>query len=102
MRIRNYALGEGLAALSRFETDSYSRKGLLYKLLLALLSRYDIPGLEYHSSAVGRLFKSGLGRFGLGQVSFLVTFYLLVAISLFIFYFPFLTSVPFAVQTKFR
>ncbi|KAG2639863.1 hypothetical protein PVAP13_2KG048500 [Panicum virgatum] len=67
MRIRNYALGEGLAALSRFETDSYSRKGLLYKLLLALLSRYDIPGLEYHSSAVGRLFKSGLGRFGLGQ-----------------------------------
>lgn len=67
MRVRNQALGEGLAALSRFETDSYSRKGLLYKLLLAVLSRYDIPGLEYHSSAVGRLFKSGLGRFGLGQ-----------------------------------
>ncbi|KAL6658404.1 hypothetical protein ACP70R_003990 [Stipagrostis hirtigluma subsp. patula] len=67
MRLRNQALGEGLAALSRFETDSYSRKGLLYKLLLALLSRYDVPGLEYHSSAVGRLFKSGLGRFGLGQ-----------------------------------
>lgn len=67
MRLRNQALGEGLAALSRFETDSYSRKGLLYKLLLAVLARYDIPGLEYHSSAVGRLFKSGLGRFGLGQ-----------------------------------
>ncbi|TVU04188.1 hypothetical protein EJB05_50213 [Eragrostis curvula] len=67
MRLRNQALGEGLAALSRFETDSYSRKGLLYKLLLALLSRLDVPGLEYHSSAVGRLFKSGLGRFGLGQ-----------------------------------
>ncbi|CAN6320232.1 unnamed protein product [Urochloa humidicola] len=67
MRLRNHALGEGLAALSRFETDGYSRKGLLYKLLLALLSRYDVPGLEYHSSAVGRLFKSGLGRFGLGQ-----------------------------------
>ncbi|XP_062182504.1 sec1 family domain-containing protein MIP3-like [Phragmites australis] len=67
MRLRNQALGEGLAALSRFETDGYSRKGLLYKLLLALLSRYDVPGLEYHSSAVGRLFKSGLGRFGLGQ-----------------------------------
>ncbi|OEL27419.1 Sec1 family domain-containing protein MIP3 [Dichanthelium oligosanthes] len=67
MRLRNQALGEGLVALSRFETDSYSRKGLLYKLLLALLSRYDVPGLEYHSSAVGRLFKSGLGRFGLGQ-----------------------------------
>ncbi|XP_062197233.1 sec1 family domain-containing protein MIP3-like [Phragmites australis] len=67
MRLRNQALGEGLAALSRFETDGYSRKCLLYKLLLALLSRYDVPGLEYHSSAVGRLFKSGLGRFGLGQ-----------------------------------
>ncbi|EES18766.2 sec1 family domain-containing protein MIP3 [Sorghum bicolor] len=67
MRLRNQALGEGLAALSRFETDGYSRKGLLYKLLLALLSRYDVPGLEYHSSTVGRLFKSGLGRFGLGQ-----------------------------------
>ncbi|KAJ1264293.1 hypothetical protein BS78_09G252400 [Paspalum vaginatum] len=67
MRLRNQALGEGLAALNRFETDGYSRKGLLYKLLLALLSRYDVPGLEYHSSAVGRLFKSGLGRFGLGQ-----------------------------------
>uniref|UniRef100_A0A0E0F2X7 Sec1 family domain-containing protein MIP3 n=1 Tax=Oryza meridionalis TaxID=40149 RepID=A0A0E0F2X7_9ORYZ len=67
MRLRNQTLGEGLAALSRFETDIYSRKGLLYKLLLAVLARYDIPGLEYHSSAVGRLFKSGLGRFGLGQ-----------------------------------
>ncbi|KAM3293528.1 hypothetical protein ACQJBY_036842 [Aegilops geniculata] len=67
MRLRNQALGEGLAALSRFETDSYSRKGLLYKLILAVLTRFDIPGLEYHSSAVGRLFKSGLGRFGLGQ-----------------------------------
>ncbi|KAK3118156.1 hypothetical protein QOZ80_9BG0695050 [Eleusine coracana subsp. coracana] len=67
MRLRNQGLGEGLAALSRFETDTYSRKGLLYKLLLALLSRFDVPGLEYHSSAVGRLFKSGLGRFGLGQ-----------------------------------
>lgn len=67
MRLRNQALGEGLAALSRFETDSYSRKGLLYKLILAVLTRFGIPGLEYHSSAVGRLFKSGLGRFGLGQ-----------------------------------
>nr|CAB3491022.1 unnamed protein product [Digitaria exilis] len=67
MRLRNHALGEGLVALNRFETDGYSRKGLLYKLLIALLSRYDVPGLEYHSSAVGRLFKSGLGRFGLGQ-----------------------------------
>ena len=65
---RNQILGEGLATLSRFETDSYSRKNLLYKLILAVLTRYDIPGLDYLSSAVGRLFKSGLGRFGLGQV----------------------------------
>lgn len=81
MRLRNQTLGEGLAALSRFETDSYSRKGLLYKLLLAVLARYDIPGLEYHSSAVGRLFKSGLGRFGLGQVSCSIGFLLACAVS---------------------
>ncbi|KAL8228322.1 hypothetical protein R6Q57_015906 [Mikania cordata] len=47
--------------------DPYSRKGLLYKLLTRILSKNDIPGLEYHSSTVGRLFKSGFGRFGLGQ-----------------------------------
>lgn len=47
--------------------DPYSRKGLLYKLLTRILSKYDVPGLEYHSSTVGRLFKSGFGRFGLGQ-----------------------------------
>jgi hypothetical protein len=29
----------------------------------------DVPGLEYHSTTVGRLFKSGFGRFGLGQAS---------------------------------
>jgi hypothetical protein len=81
MRLRNQVLGEGLAALSRFETDSYSRKGLLYKLILAVLTRYDIPGLEYHSSAVGRLFKSGLGRFGLGQVRWSMCFYLLYHLS---------------------
>ncbi|CAO2813272.1 unnamed protein product [Amaranthus hypochondriacus] len=43
--------------------DSFEGKGLLYKLLLRALGKYDIPGLEHHSSAVGRLF----GRFGLGQ-----------------------------------
>jgi hypothetical protein len=83
MRLRNHALGEGLAALSRFETDGYSRKGLLYKLLLALLSRYDVPGLEYHSSTVGRLLKSGFGRFGLGQASFSVTLVLSSWLSLY-------------------
>ncbi|KAG8386792.1 hypothetical protein BUALT_Bualt03G0185700 [Buddleja alternifolia] len=47
--------------------DPYSSKGLLYKLLMCILDKHDIPGLEYHSSTVGRLFKSGFGRFGLGQ-----------------------------------
>nr|CAD1836838.1 unnamed protein product [Ananas comosus var. bracteatus] len=64
---RNPVLKEGLTALSKLGSDTYSRKGLLYKLLSALLAKYDIPGLEYHSSAVGRFFKTGFGRFGLGQ-----------------------------------
>ncbi|KAI4322784.1 hypothetical protein L6164_022448 [Bauhinia variegata] len=42
-------------------------KELLSKLLTRVLSKFDVPGLEYHSSTVGRLFKSGFGRFGLGQ-----------------------------------
>ncbi|XP_044503184.1 sec1 family domain-containing protein MIP3 isoform X2 [Mangifera indica] len=50
-----------------FSGDSYTSKGLLYKLLRNVLSKSDVPGLEYHSSTVGRLFKSGFGRFGLGQ-----------------------------------
>ncbi|MQL71499.1 hypothetical protein Taro_003833 [Colocasia esculenta] len=52
---------------SRFGSDSFSDKGLLFKLLLMVLAKYDVPELEYHSSAVGRFFKSGFGRFGLGQ-----------------------------------
>ncbi|XP_071736208.1 sec1 family domain-containing protein MIP3-like isoform X2 [Rutidosis leptorrhynchoides] len=55
------------ATNSMGDDDPYSRKGLLYKLLTRILNKYDIPGLEYHSSTVGRLFKSGFGRFGLGQ-----------------------------------
>ncbi|KAL2496954.1 Sec1 family domain-containing protein MIP3 [Forsythia ovata] len=50
-----------------YNDDTYSSKTLLYKLLTRVLRKYDIPGLEYHSSTVGRLFKSGFGRFGLGQ-----------------------------------
>lgn len=62
-------LREGPLGLeSNFDTDSFSSKGLLYKLLTKVLSKNDVPGLEYHSSTVGRLFKSGFGRFGLGQV----------------------------------
>lgn len=61
-------LGEGMSTLdSSFDSDSNLNKGLLYKLLTRLLNKSDIPGLEYHSSTVGRLFKSGFGRFGLGQ-----------------------------------
>ncbi|XP_030538670.1 sec1 family domain-containing protein MIP3 [Rhodamnia argentea] len=61
-------LGEGMSTLdSSFNSDSSLNKGLLYKLLTRLLNKSDIPGLEYHSSTVGRLFKSGFGRFGLGQ-----------------------------------
>ncbi|XP_031092110.1 sec1 family domain-containing protein MIP3 [Ipomoea triloba] len=52
---------------SKFSDDPYSNKGMLYKVLSRVLDKQDIPGLEYHSSTVGRLFKSGFGRFGLGQ-----------------------------------
>nr|GMD36747.1 sec1 family domain-containing protein MIP3 [Ipomoea batatas] len=56
-----------LALESKFSDDPYSNKGMLYKVLSRVLEKQDIPGLEYHSSTVGRLFKSGFGRFGLGQ-----------------------------------
>ncbi|KAH1092376.1 hypothetical protein J1N35_019633 [Gossypium stocksii] len=52
---------------SNLSSDPYTNKGLLYKLLTKILGKCDVPGLEYHSSTVGRLFKSGFGRFGLGQ-----------------------------------
>lgn len=58
-----------LASPVSYGNDPCDRKGLIYKLLAAVMAKYDIPGLEYHSSAVGRLFKSGFGRFGIGQVS---------------------------------
>ncbi|CAK9179664.1 unnamed protein product [Ilex paraguariensis] len=65
---RNTSLREGTLALeSTFSGGPYSSKGLLHKLLINVLGKYDVPGLEYHSSTVGRLFKSGFGRFGLRQ-----------------------------------
>lgn len=68
LKSRNIPLKEGaLASESDFSDDPNMRKGLLYKLLTRVLGKYDVPGLEYHSSTVGRLFKSGFGRFGLGQ-----------------------------------
>ncbi|GAB4824875.1 Sec1 domain-containing protein mip3 [Ancistrocladus abbreviatus] len=65
---RNLPLREGSLALeSGIDCDSFESKGLLYKLLMRILGKYDTPGIVHHSSTVGRLFKSGLGRFGLGQ-----------------------------------
>ncbi|KAG4980380.1 hypothetical protein AAZX31_12G121100 [Glycine max] len=65
LKRKNIPLRDGsLTTEANFDED---RKGLLYKLLTRVLGKYDVPGLEYHSSTVGRLFKSGFGRFGLGQ-----------------------------------
>lgn len=65
---RNSPLKELMLALeSKRNDDHYSTKGLLYKIITSALEKHEIPGLEYHSSTVGRLFKSGFGRFGLGQ-----------------------------------
>ncbi|KAK2981352.1 hypothetical protein RJ640_013143, partial [Escallonia rubra] len=65
---RNVLLREGALGLeSNFIGDSLLTKGLLYKLLKRVLGKFDVAGLEYHSSTVGRLFKSGFGRFGIGQ-----------------------------------
>ncbi|XP_055808044.1 sec1 family domain-containing protein MIP3-like isoform X2 [Solanum dulcamara] len=64
---KNISLREWSQALSKFNDDPYSNKGLLYKVLSRVLAKHEVPGLEYHSSTVGRLFKSGFGRFGLGQ-----------------------------------
>lgn len=64
---KNISFREWSQALSKFNDDPYSNKGLLYKVLSRVLAKHEVPGLEYHSSTVGRLFKSGFGRFGLGQ-----------------------------------
>lgn len=68
LKRKNVPVREGpLASENSFSSDQ-SCKGLLYKLLTRILGKFDLPGLEYHSSTVGRLFKSGFGRFGIGQV----------------------------------
>lgn len=68
LKRRNIPLREGPLALDNdFSGDPSTSKGLLYKLLTRVLGKYEVPGLDYHSSTVGRLFKSGFGRFGLGQ-----------------------------------
>lgn len=63
-------------------SNDLSSKGLVYKLLTRILGKYDVPGLDYHSSTVGRLFKSGFGRFGLGQVCRISGFMYQVAVCL--------------------
>ncbi|CAB4273146.1 unnamed protein product [Prunus armeniaca] len=68
LKIRNIPLKDGaFSAENNFSGDPYASRGLLYKLLTRILSKNDVPGLEYHSSTVGQLFKSGFRRFGLGQ-----------------------------------
>ncbi|KAI3950940.1 hypothetical protein MKW92_009940 [Papaver armeniacum] len=68
LKTKNVTLRNGPLGLeSSYGGDPYMGKGLLYKLLSMVLGKYEVPGLEYHSSAVTRLFKSGFGRFGLGQ-----------------------------------
>lgn len=68
LKRRNIPLREGALAVDNdFSGDPSTSKGLLHKLLTRVLGKYEVPGLDYHSSTVGRLFKSGFGRFGLGQ-----------------------------------
>lgn len=68
LKSKNVPIREGpLGFECNLSSDPYTTKGLLYKLLTKILGKFDVPGLEYHSSTVGRLFKSGFGRFGLGQ-----------------------------------
>lgn len=68
LKSRNIPLKDGsLSSENNFSGDSYASRGLLYKLLTRVLAKNDVPGLEYHSSTVGQLFKSGFRRFGLGQ-----------------------------------
>ncbi|GAV61036.1 Sec1 domain-containing protein [Cephalotus follicularis] len=68
LKRRNIPLREGASTLeSNLTGDPYTDKGFIYKLIVRVLGKYYVPGLEYHSSTVGRLFKSGFGRFGLGQ-----------------------------------
>lgn len=67
LKKKNLPLKGALGNESNFIDDLHSSKGLIYKLLNRVLEKHDIAGLEYHSSTVGRIFKSGFGRFGLGQ-----------------------------------
>ncbi|KAG0581695.1 hypothetical protein M758_3G001100 [Ceratodon purpureus] len=54
-------------ALRSSEEQVFSM-GLLQKLFSLIFSKSDVPGLHHHILSVGRIFKSGLGRFGLGHV----------------------------------
>lgn len=67
LKKRYMTLRDGMASEMGIGSNPSEGKGLVYKVLTMVLGKHDVPGLEYHSSAVGRLFKSGFGRFGLGQ-----------------------------------
>ncbi|KAJ7549057.1 hypothetical protein O6H91_07G038400 [Diphasiastrum complanatum] len=62
------ALSEKLQSPDDLSSSLGLHKGLIYKLMSLIARKADVSGLEHHSSTVGRIFKSGLGRFGLGQV----------------------------------
>ncbi|KAI5065162.1 hypothetical protein GOP47_0019857 [Adiantum capillus-veneris] len=51
-----------------FGGSSSTRRSLIFKVLMLLFAKAEIPGMEHHASFVGRILKSGLGRFGLRQV----------------------------------
>ncbi|MCO5598368.1 hypothetical protein L7F22_052463 [Adiantum nelumboides] len=51
-----------------FGGSSSTRKSLIFRLLMLLFAKAEIPGMEHHASFVGRILKSGFGRFGLRQV----------------------------------
>ncbi|GER56463.1 hypothetical protein STAS_34190 [Striga asiatica] len=53
-----------------WQEEHFMKEGIVDSILEnpAVSKLKFLQGLEYHSSTVGRLFKSGFGRFGLGQV----------------------------------
>lgn len=63
LKRKNLPLRDGsLTVEGSFDEDAYAGKGLVYKVLARVLGKYDVPGLEYHSSTVGRIINRGFGR----------------------------------------
>jgi hypothetical protein len=53
------------------EQNGAMPNSLLQRIFSLTFSKVDIPSLQHHSYVVGCFFKSGLGRFALGQVHYL-------------------------------